>query len=44
MSSSHIDPELGRVLINPFCKPLAAVRLAPKATELLQRREFREGP
>ena len=29
-----------RVLINPFCKPLADVRFAPKATELLQRREM----
>ena len=31
---------LGRVLIKPFCKPLADVRFAPKATELLQRLEM----
>ena len=31
---------LGRVLINPFCKSLADVRFAPKATELLRGSEM----
>ena len=35
---------LGRVLIKLLCKPLADVRFAPKATELLQRREMSRRP